>query len=122
MQIAELESEEVVAFAFGEGSATTAGLGLLEELAGFAALFGLGDDDTSVDAHLATVSGRIGRQREEVAAIEGLVVVLLEELVDFDVGKTGGDIGADTQAPQGEDDAGFFQPGFEAEGFGGNIA
>ena len=122
LEIAERKSEEIVAFALRQGGAPAAGFGLLEELERFAALFGFGDDDTAVDPHFTAVDGRVGRQGEEVAAIEGLRVVLLEELIDFDIGKTGGDVGTNAETAQGENDAGFFQPGFEAEGFGGDLS
>ena len=118
LEIAERKSEEIVAFALRQGSAAAAGFGLLEELERFAALFGFGDDDAAVDPHFTAVDGGVSRQGEEVAAIEGLRVVLLEELIDFDIGETGGDVGTDAETAQGENDAGFFQPSFEAEGFG----
>ena len=97
LEVAKLESEEVVSFALGESRTPALRFGLFEELAGFAALFGFGHDHATIDAHLAAVDRRVSGQRKEEAAIEGLVVVLLEELVDFDIGESGRDIGADAE-------------------------
>ena len=118
LDVAELEAEKVVAFAFGQGGASAGGFEFFEVLAGRSAFFDFGEDDAAVDVHLATVSGGAGGQGEKEAAVEGLGVVLLEELVDGDVGKAGSEVGADADGTQGKDDAGVFEPGFETDGLG----
>ena len=119
LQVAELQGEEVLALGFGQGGAVAGGFGFLVEFAGGGGFFDFGEDHAAVDVHLAAVGCGVGGQREEEAAIEGVFVRLLEELVDLDGGEAGGDFGVDRDGAERKENAGGFEPAFEAEGFVG---
>ena len=119
LEVAELQREEVFALGFSHGGAAAFGFGFLVKFSRSGAFLDLGQDDATVDVHLAAVDGGIGRQREDITAIEGVFVGLFEELVDLHGGEARGDLGIDRDGAEREKDTGGFEPAFEAKRFVG---
>ena len=87
----------------------------LEEAAGRPLLLYLGANDPAIDVKLAAMHRRSNWQQERVSAVDGLGLVLVVDLVEFDVGDAAYDLETAFNSLQRKHDTGLFEPGNKAK-------